>query len=457
MRRSSLDKLREDLRLQQVYNTLLRYGYDTVLERTAYFGRVSARDADLGLAPAQGLGRAEPRRQAPAHARGARARPTSRSARSCRVRRPCCRPTWRPSSPSCRTPSRRSRATRCASASSRSWGRRLRSCTRPSSPSRSRRPLPPRSIAPPCTTARPWRSRCSARTSSARSAPTSASCRMRRVSPRAGRRRSGRWTSSACSSSSRPASSRSSTTAARPTTPSASPRTCRACPASTCRSSTRTSRPPGSSRRSSSKGVKVSDVEAIQAAGLDRDLIARNALRALIKQLPVDGFFHADPHPGNLLVDLDTGVLTFIDLGMMGELDLQKRLRLGQLMIVAQQGSVEGMADALRGMSTPFTPDTSTRRPSGATSPAAWGATWGMAVWPRSARSPTRASSCCASTACVWTPTSPWRSRRSCRPRASRGRCRPTAACSRRACRCCATWRSRPSPARRSSTRPSSS
>ena len=38
MRRSSLDKLREDLRLQQVYNTLLRYGYDTVLERTAYFG-----------------------------------------------------------------------------------------------------------------------------------------------------------------------------------------------------------------------------------------------------------------------------------------------------------------------------------------------------------------------------------------------------------------------------------
>ena len=102
------------------------------------------------------------------------------------------------------------------------------------------------------------------------------------------------------------------------------------------------------------KGVKVSDVEAIRAAGLDRDEIARNALRALIKQLPVDGFFHADPHPGNLLVDLDTGVLTFIDLGMMGELDLQKRLRLGQLMVVAQQGSVEGMADALRGMSTPL-------------------------------------------------------------------------------------------------------
>ena len=102
------------------------------------------------------------------------------------------------------------------------------------------------------------------------------------------------------------------------------------------------------------EGVKVSDVESIEAAGLDREVIARNALRALIKQLPVDGFFHADPHPGNLLVNLDTGVLTFIDLGMMGELDVQKRLRLAQLMVVAQQGSAEGMASALRGMSVPI-------------------------------------------------------------------------------------------------------
>ena len=105
------------------------------------------------------------------------------------------------------------------------------------------------------------------------------------------------------------------------------------------------------------RGVKVSDVEAIEKAGLDREEIARNALRALIKQLPVDGFFHADPHPGNLLVNLDTGVLTFIDLGMMGEIDMQQRLRLAQLMLVMQQRSVDGMANALRGMSTPFRGD----------------------------------------------------------------------------------------------------
>ena len=146
-------------------------------------------------------------------------------------------------------------------------------------------------------------------------------------------------------------------------------------------------------------GVKVSDVEAIEGAGLDREEIARNALRAPHQAAPVDGFFHADPHPGNLLVDLDTGVLTFIDLGMMGELELQKRLRLAQLMIVAQQGSVDGIAGALRGMSVPFR-GTSTRRPSAGTSPGAWGGTWVTVVWSRSARSPARASSCCASTAC---------------------------------------------------------
>jgi ubiquinone biosynthesis protein len=54
-------------------------------------------------------------------------------------------------------------------------------------------------------------------------------------------------------------------------------------------------------------------------------------------------------------------VLTFIDLGMMGELEVQQRMRLGQLMIVAQQGSVDGMASALRGMSTAFRGDVDER------------------------------------------------------------------------------------------------
>ena len=71
------------------------------------------------------------------------------------------------------------------------------------------------------------------------------------------------------------------------------------------------------------RGVKVSNVERIQAAGLDTEVVARNTYRAILKQILIDGFFHADPHPGNILVNLDTGNVTFIDIGMVGELDLQ--------------------------------------------------------------------------------------------------------------------------------------
>ena len=54
-------------------------------------------------------------------------------------------------------------------------------------------------------------------------------------------------------------------------------------------------------------GVKISNVAAIDAAGLDRAVIGENALRAAIKMMLIDGFFHADPHPGNLIVNLETG------------------------------------------------------------------------------------------------------------------------------------------------------
>jgi ubiquinone biosynthesis protein len=77
-------------------------------------------------------------------------------------------------------------------------------------------------------------------------------------------------------------------------------------------------------------------------------------LRAIVKQLLIDGFFHADPHPGNILVNLETGEATFIDTGMVGELEVQGRLNLVQLMFAVQQGDVYSMAETMRNMSTPF-------------------------------------------------------------------------------------------------------
>jgi ubiquinone biosynthesis protein len=102
------------------------------------------------------------------------------------------------------------------------------------------------------------------------------------------------------------------------------------------------------------QGVKISDIAAIEAAGLARELVARNAMRAVIKQLLIDGFFHADPHPGNILVDLQSGTINFLDCGMIGQLDLTQRLNLIQLIFALQQRDVAGMGQILRTLSVPF-------------------------------------------------------------------------------------------------------
>ncbi len=81
-------------------------------------------------------------------------------------------------------------------------------------------------------------------------------------------------------------------------------------------------------------GVKVNNVEAIAEAGLDRQALAETVIRSLTKQLLIDGFFHADPHPGNVLIGLETGLVYYIDMGMVGELDLNQRINLIQLLMV---------------------------------------------------------------------------------------------------------------------------
>ena len=103
------------------------------------------------------------------------------------------------------------------------------------------------------------------------------------------------------------------------------------------------------------RGVKATDLGRIDEAGLDRPELARNALRAVVKQLLIDGFFHADPHPGNLMINLDTGVITFIDCGMVGELDRNQRMNLIQLLLAVQQTDIGSMAQILKNMSVPFT------------------------------------------------------------------------------------------------------
>jgi predicted unusual protein kinase regulating ubiquinone biosynthesis (AarF/ABC1/UbiB family) len=66
-------------------------------------------------------------------------------------------------------------------------------------------------------------------------------------------------------------------------------------------------------------GIKISQYEALEAAGLDRKIIARQGAQAYLVQLLNNGFFHADPHPGNIAVS-PNGDLIFYDFGMMGRI-----------------------------------------------------------------------------------------------------------------------------------------
>jgi ubiquinone biosynthesis protein len=101
-------------------------------------------------------------------------------------------------------------------------------------------------------------------------------------------------------------------------------------------------------------GIRATERETIAAAGLDPVEIADNAVRATIKMLLVDGFFHADPHPGNVVVDLETGVLTFLDAGMVGELALKQRANLIGLIFTAQGGDPLALAQSMLSLSVPF-------------------------------------------------------------------------------------------------------
>jgi len=71
-------------------------------------------------------------------------------------------------------------------------------------------------------------------------------------------------------------------------------------------------------------GIKISHYEALESAGLDRKRLARLGAEAYLRQLLTDGFFHADPHPGNIAVDPD-GTLIFYDFGMMGQIQTVTR------------------------------------------------------------------------------------------------------------------------------------
>ena len=72
------------------------------------------------------------------------------------------------------------------------------------------------------------------------------------------------------------------------------------------------------------EGIHGRDLEAMEKSGLDRNLLADRGTQAVIKMIMEDGFFHADPHPGNVFY-LPDNKLAFIDFGMVGRLTEERR------------------------------------------------------------------------------------------------------------------------------------
>lgn len=93
-------------------------------------------------------------------------------------------------------------------------------------------------------------------------------------------------------------------------------------------------------------GMKIHDLAALDAAGIDRHELAVTATQALCAMIFEHGFFHADPHPGNLFVQPD-GSIAMIDFGMVGSLSEEFRDSLVTMLIGVTQGSTRRAASGL--------------------------------------------------------------------------------------------------------------
>lgn len=93
-------------------------------------------------------------------------------------------------------------------------------------------------------------------------------------------------------------------------------------------------------------GIKIDDVTALDAAGYDRHQIALHSAHFIVKEILEDGFFHADPHPGNIVV-MPGEVIGVIDFGTVGHLEPSDRSDLVRLYVVAVQLDAEGIVEQL--------------------------------------------------------------------------------------------------------------
>jgi ubiquinone biosynthesis protein len=94
------------------------------------------------------------------------------------------------------------------------------------------------------------------------------------------------------------------------------------------------------------EGIPATDIAAVDAAGLDRRLLAARGVGAFLQMILIDGFFHADPHPGNVFY-LPGNRIAIVDCGMVGRLAPQRRHQVVDLLAGLARMDEEPMVDVL--------------------------------------------------------------------------------------------------------------
>ncbi|XP_061961857.1 protein ACTIVITY OF BC1 COMPLEX KINASE 7, chloroplastic isoform X2 [Populus nigra] len=93
-------------------------------------------------------------------------------------------------------------------------------------------------------------------------------------------------------------------------------------------------------------GVKINRLDMLDSRGYDRSRISSRAIEAYLIQILKTGFFHADPHPGNLAVDVDESLI-YYDFGMMGEIKTFTRERLLELFYAVYEKDAKKVIQSL--------------------------------------------------------------------------------------------------------------
>lgn len=94
------------------------------------------------------------------------------------------------------------------------------------------------------------------------------------------------------------------------------------------------------------EGVPGTDLTLVERAGLDRKILAQRGAAAVLKMILIDGFFHADPHPGNVLY-LPGNRLCLLDFGMVGRLSESRRDQIVNLLAALARRDEHGMMEVL--------------------------------------------------------------------------------------------------------------